>query len=113
MNQPKFYNVSEFAKRIGVSQSSLRNWDRTGFLTPHHKTPGGHRFYSEEQAVKYLDDFKVSTNLHSNAVSLSVLYDADSVIVDGLDNLSDLQLSMLSSYINSDIEACKQNHNNV
>lgn len=50
----KFYNVSEFAKRIGKSASSLRNWDKNGTLKPSYISPGGHRMYSEEQACKFL-----------------------------------------------------------
>lgn len=50
----KFYNVSEFAKRIGKSSSSLRNWDKNGTLKPSYISPGGHRMYSEEQACEFL-----------------------------------------------------------
>lgn len=50
----KFYNISEFAERIGKSASSLRNWDRNGTLKPSYISPGGHRMYSEEQACEFL-----------------------------------------------------------
>lgn len=42
----KFYRVSEFAKRIGRSSSTVRRWDREGRLLP-RRTAGGHRYYSE------------------------------------------------------------------
>lgn len=67
----KFYNVSEFAKRIGKSSSSLRNWDRNGTLKPSYISPGGHRMYSEKQAceflgVPYLDECNNNINKKLN-----------------------------------------------
>lgn len=44
-----YYRISEFAKKIGVSSSTLRNWEKRGWLTPHHITPSGYRYYSQEQ----------------------------------------------------------------
>lgn len=54
MSNEKHYSVEEFAKRIGVSPSTLRNWDKSGLLSPHHRTSGGHRVYTETQASEYL-----------------------------------------------------------
>ncbi len=54
----KFYNVSMFAKRIGVSVYTLRLWDQSGKLPAHHRTRGGHRIYSESQAMEYLHETK-------------------------------------------------------
>lgn len=60
----KYYNISEFAKRIGKSASSLRNWDREGTLKPDYLSPGGHRMYSEEQACKFLGlDYREEVNI--------------------------------------------------
>lgn len=50
----KIYNINEFAKRIGKSPGSLRNWDKNGRLKPNHLSPGGHRMYTEEQACDFL-----------------------------------------------------------
>ena len=41
----KYYRISEFADMIGVSASTLRNWEQQGTLLPHHKTPTGYRYY--------------------------------------------------------------------
>lgn len=49
-----FMNIGEFARRIGVSQQTLRVWHKNGTLLPDHVTDGGHRIYSEEQAIEYL-----------------------------------------------------------
>lgn len=50
----QYYSIKEFAELIGVSQNSLRLWDKNGKLKPHHLTTGGHRVYSYEQAQKYM-----------------------------------------------------------
>ena len=49
----RFLTISEFARRIGVSMQTLRNWHRDGKLCPHHVTPTGHRMYTEEQVTTY------------------------------------------------------------
>lgn len=49
----KYYTTTEFAKKIGVVKNTVVNWERKGLLLPHHITPTGRRFYSQQQ----LDDF--------------------------------------------------------
>ncbi len=45
----KYYSIRKFADLLGVSSQTLRNWDRTGKLHPHHVSDSGYRYYSEEQ----------------------------------------------------------------
>lgn len=45
--------ISQAAKALNVSRDSLRNWDFQGILTPAHVSPGGHRYYSEEQLANF------------------------------------------------------------
>ena len=45
----KYYAVGETAKMIGVTTQTLRDWDRTGKLKPHHVAKSGFRYYSIEQ----------------------------------------------------------------
>lgn len=45
----KYYSIGEFAKLIGKTQQTLRNWDNSGKLKPAYITDGGHRMYSQEQ----------------------------------------------------------------
>lgn len=52
----KFLTVDEFAKRIGVHPQTVRQWDNTGVLLPHHKTPSGRRLYSEDQVKEYFNN---------------------------------------------------------
>lgn len=47
------YKISEFAKLIGVCTKTLRRWDEKGLLKS-HRTPTGHRFYTEEQYKIYM-----------------------------------------------------------
>lgn len=49
-----FYKAGEFAKLIGVTSTTLRNWDRQNLLKPHHRTPSGYRCYSQDQLNEYL-----------------------------------------------------------
>lgn len=49
----KFYKAGEFADLIGITSVTLRNWDTRGWLKPHHRSPTGYRYYSEEQLQKY------------------------------------------------------------
>lgn len=49
-----FLTTPQFAKRIGVSKNTVINWERQGFIKPHHKSPTGRRFYSQEQVDEVL-----------------------------------------------------------
>jgi predicted site-specific integrase-resolvase len=49
----KLYNIREFANLLGVSLSTLRNWDREGRLVP-LRTPTGKRRYTEEMLHRAL-----------------------------------------------------------
>lgn len=48
------YSIGEFAKQIGVSIQTLRDWHKKGELIPSHITKGGTRYYSSEQLNKIL-----------------------------------------------------------
>lgn len=45
----KYYSINEFSKILGVSAQTLRNWDNSGKLKPHHTSSNGYRYYSHEQ----------------------------------------------------------------
>lgn len=49
------YKIGKFAKLIGVSVSTLRNWDKKGILKPDVLSKGGDRYYSDETLNKYLN----------------------------------------------------------
>ena len=50
----RFYKINEFAREIGVSASTLREYEKRGLLIPHHRGINGYRYYSEEQKEAYL-----------------------------------------------------------
>lgn len=45
----KYYTIHEFSKLVGKTPQTLRNWDKKGYLTPHHTSSNGYRYYAEEQ----------------------------------------------------------------
>lgn len=61
----RFYKTGEFAKIIGISSVTLRKWEATGKLIPHHRSPTGYRYYSDEQVEKFFNNgyrIEVDTN---------------------------------------------------
>jgi len=48
------YRIGQFAKLIGVTTNTLKNWDEKGILEPAFKTPYGERRYSEDQLQQVL-----------------------------------------------------------
>lgn len=44
-----FLTTPQFAKRVGVSKNTIINWESQGFILPHHVSPTGRRFYTQEQ----------------------------------------------------------------
>ena len=49
-------SIGKFAKKIGVSVSTVRHWDNINFLKPVKISNTGYRYYSQEQVDKYLDN---------------------------------------------------------
>ena len=49
-----YYTIGEFSKKVGLSISTLRNWDSDGKLKPAYVTSGGHRYYSDEQVNRLI-----------------------------------------------------------
>ena len=49
-----YYTIGEFSKKVGLSISTLRNWDSDGKLKPAYETSGGHRYYTEEQVNRLI-----------------------------------------------------------
>lgn len=47
------YPIGKFAKLIGVTTVTLRNWHKSGELIPVKVTEGGSRYYSEEQFLRW------------------------------------------------------------
>lgn len=50
----KYYSIGRFSKLIGKTTQTLRDWDKKGILKPHHVSPSGYRYYSQEQLNHFL-----------------------------------------------------------
>lgn len=49
------YSIGKFAKEIGVTTQTLRNWHSADILIPAKVTKGGTRYYSDKQIFEYLN----------------------------------------------------------
>lgn len=50
----KYYKIGEFAKLIGKTPQTLRDWDKKGIFKPDHVELSGYRYYTQEQANHFL-----------------------------------------------------------
>ena len=50
----EYYTINKFSKLVGKNPQTLRNWDKSGVLKPHHTSTNGYRYYSEEQIKQVL-----------------------------------------------------------
>ena len=50
----KYYSIGQFAKEIGKTTKTLRNWDKEGKLKPARIEQSGYRYYSQEQLDAFL-----------------------------------------------------------
>ncbi|MBQ8824081.1 MAG: IS607 family transposase [Ruminococcus sp.] len=51
----KYYTIHEMTEILGVTAQTLRNWDKSGRLKPHHTSPNGYRYYSEDDLNQILN----------------------------------------------------------
>ena len=58
----KYYSIHEFSKLIGRTPQTIRNWDASGKLKPHHTGSGGYRYYSHDQLREVLQIKEDSRN---------------------------------------------------
>jgi len=58
------YSIGEFAKKIGKSVQTLRDWEKKGILIPAYKTKGHHRMYSEDQLNEIFQRQKPSERIN-------------------------------------------------
>ena len=51
-----YYRIGEFAKLIGKSSQTLRNWNRSGILKPAMVNDNGRKLYSKEQLDQFIQN---------------------------------------------------------
>ena len=71
-----YYKISEFAEKIGVTTTTVRNWDRLGVLKPDHRK-NKYRYYSDEQVDYILSGEFKKKRIHPYAMPKEV--DTESV----------------------------------
>lgn len=54
-----FLTSTEFANAIGVSLSTIKNWDRDDILHPYMRTPTGKRLYTQAQVESYFRKYRI------------------------------------------------------
>lgn len=47
-----YLTIGKMAKKLGVTEQTLRNWDKSGKLKPAYISESGYRYYSSEQLSK-------------------------------------------------------------
>ena len=66
---PHHFTISDVAKLLEISPSTLRQWENMGLMKP-ARTPGGYRTYSSEQVdrLKYIQRLRTEKNLNMEAI---------------------------------------------
>lgn len=55
-----YLTVGEAAATLGVSRSTLRNWDRAGKLKPYRHPVNGYRLYSRHELETLLQEVQIA-----------------------------------------------------
>ncbi len=53
----KYLSSGKAAKILGINQETLRLWEKSGKLCPHHKSESGYKYYTEKQLYDFLESF--------------------------------------------------------
>ncbi|MBF0556393.1 MAG: helix-turn-helix domain-containing protein [Nitrospirae bacterium] len=56
MNLKDYLTIREAAVTLGVSRSTLRNWDKTGKLKPYRHPVNGYRLYNRRELEVLLQE---------------------------------------------------------
>lgn len=64
--EKRYFHSREVREIVGLSRRQMQYWDRTGLVTPAHRTQGGHARYTFEDLVAY----KTAKKLLDAGVSL-------------------------------------------
>lgn len=80
-NGERYYKIGEFAKAIGKSENTLREWEKVGKLVP-QRTQGNHRVYSETQRIKILQEELERKKILSGEYAIDNIVDANNSKMD-------------------------------
>ncbi|MBP5330379.1 MAG: MerR family DNA-binding transcriptional regulator [Lachnospiraceae bacterium] len=87
-----YYSIKEFSEKIGVSASTLREWEKKGTLLPHHKTKGGHRIYSDMQAEEYLGKSRLVISCGEDVIYTANIANKDGTLREDVINEADMAI---------------------
>lgn len=95
--------ISEAAEMLGVSASTLREWEPKGILTPVGKTESGHRLYSKEHIKRFMINPEVNSQLVLNPTNI-IFYkgledETDEDTVEGEIERVQKEIRMLEGYM--------------
>ena len=48
----EYLSIGKMAEKLGITEQTLRNWDKSGKLKPAYVSESGYRYYSNEQFAK-------------------------------------------------------------
>lgn len=71
------YSISKFAKKIGMTAQTLRDWDKKGVLKPAFRSDGKHRYYSEAQLVRLLQKKVIKEKINIGYIRVSSKHQED------------------------------------
>lgn len=71
------YSIGEFAKKVGVTIQTLRDWDKSGKLKPEFRSKGGHRYYSDNQLNEILQKKEPKKRINIGYVRVSANHQKD------------------------------------
>lgn len=60
LNFGDYLTVSEAASTLGVSRSTLRNWDKAGKLKPYRHPLNGYRLYNRHELEALLQEVQTA-----------------------------------------------------
>jgi len=86
------YSIGQFAKRIGKTVETLRNWEKKNVLIPAYKTEAGHRMYSEEQLIEVLQKETPSERINIGYCRVSANHQKDDL---------ERQVALMESYLSA------------
>ena len=69
-----YLSIGKMAKSLGVTEQTLRNWDKSGKLKPAYIAESGYRYYTDEQLAKAKGLFYTESNESRKVIGYCRVY---------------------------------------